>query len=36
VTRDDLASLTRECADVTGIPYVMDLDKDEVEKILKG
>ena len=36
VTRDDLASLTRECAEVTGIPYVMDLDKDEVEKILKG
>jgi glutamate synthase domain-containing protein 2 len=32
--RDDLASLTRECAEITGIPYVMDLDSDEVDKIL--
>jgi len=36
MSRDDLASLTKECADVTGIPYVMDLDKQEVEKILKS
>ncbi len=32
--RDDLVSLTEECTKVTGIPYVMDSDKEEVEKIL--
>ena len=36
MTRDDLGSLTRECSEVTGIPYVMDLDKEEVDKILKS
>jgi glutamate synthase domain-containing protein 2 len=36
MTRDDLTSLTRECSEVTGIPYVMDLDKQQVEEILKG
>ena len=34
LSRDDLASLTREAADISGIPYVMDVDKDEIEKIL--
>ena len=34
LSRDDLASLTKECAEITGIPYVMDLDQDEVDKIL--
>ncbi len=34
MTREDLGSLTRECSEVTGIPYVMDLDKEEVDKIL--
>lgn len=32
--RDDLAALTREAAEITGIPYVMELDQDEVDKIL--
>lgn len=36
ITRDDLASLTREAADVSGIPFVMDLDRDEAEQILSG
>jgi len=36
ITRDDIASLTREAADISGISYVLDVDKDEVEKILKG
>jgi glutamate synthase domain-containing protein 2 len=36
MSRDDLGALTRECSEVTGIPYVMDLDKDQVEEILKG
>jgi len=34
ITRDDIASLTKETADISGIPYVMDVDKAEVEKIL--
>jgi len=34
--RDDLLSLTRECADVTGIPYVMEADMDRAEDILLG
>jgi len=35
MTRDDLAALTREAADVSGIQYIMDVDKKEAEKILK-
>jgi len=34
LSRTDLIALTKEAADVTGIPYVMDSDKDEVERIL--
>ncbi len=34
ISRRDLMSLTRECADVTGIPYVMDLHRQEAEAIL--
>ncbi|NPV92401.1 MAG: FMN-binding glutamate synthase family protein [Firmicutes bacterium] len=34
ITRDDLVALTREGAEITGIPYIMDNDKEEVEKIL--
>jgi glutamate synthase domain-containing protein 2 len=36
ITRDDLAAITREAADVSGIPYVMDLDKEEADIILSG
>ena len=36
VQRSDLVSLTREAADVTGIPYVLDSDRNEVEDILSG
>ncbi|MBI2952713.1 MAG: FMN-binding glutamate synthase family protein [Chloroflexi bacterium] len=36
LTRDDLISLTRECADVTGIPYVMESDTLEIDRILNG
>ncbi|MBN2621612.1 FMN-binding glutamate synthase family protein [candidate division WOR-3 bacterium] len=36
ISRDDIASLTKDCADISGIPYVMDVDKDEVEKILNS
>lgn len=36
MTRDDLAALTHEAAEITGLPYTMDVDKNEVEKILNG
>jgi len=34
VNRDDLVALTREAADVSGIPYIMEADREEVERIL--
>lgn len=34
IHRDDLMCLTREAADVSGIPYVMDVDMKEAENIL--
>ena len=34
VDRNDLVALTEEAAKVSGIPYIMDSDADEVEKIL--
>jgi glutamate synthase domain-containing protein 2 len=34
ISRDDLACLTREAADVSGIQYVMDADREQVEEIL--
>ena len=34
MTRNDLCCLTKESADVTEIPYVMDLDEEAVDKLL--
>lgn len=34
VTRDDITALTREASEITGIPYVMDTDREEVDAIL--
>ncbi|MGQ9523670.1 MAG: FMN-binding glutamate synthase family protein [Armatimonadota bacterium] len=34
ITRDDIAALTREAAEISGIAHVMDLDAEEVEEIL--
>ncbi|HUV29472.1 MAG TPA: FMN-binding glutamate synthase family protein [Acidobacteriota bacterium] len=34
LTRDDIAALTSEAADISGIQYVMDVDKAEAEEIL--
>jgi glutamate synthase domain-containing protein 2 len=34
VDRNDIMALTREAADVSGIPYIMETDVEEVEKIL--
>lgn len=36
IERSDICSLTRQASDISGIPYVMDVDKDEVQKILLG
>ena len=36
ITRDDIAALTKEAADISGIPFITDVDKDEVQKILKA
>jgi glutamate synthase domain-containing protein 2 len=35
ISRDDIAALTREAEAVSGIPFVMDVDKEEVEEILR-
>jgi len=35
MTRDDLAALTPEAAQISDIQYVMEIDKDEVDDILK-
>ena len=34
ITRDDLVALTKEAAEITGIPYVMELDEAEADAIL--
>ena len=36
IARDDIAALTREAADTSGIQYISDVDRAEVEKILGG
>ena len=34
IARDDIAALTHEAASISGIPYVLDVDRTEVETIL--
>jgi glutamate synthase domain-containing protein 2 len=36
ITRDDIASLTKEASEISGIQYITDVDKEECEKILNG
>jgi glutamate synthase domain-containing protein 2 len=36
LSRDDLAALTREAAQVAGLPYTMDVDKSLIDEILEG
>jgi glutamate synthase domain-containing protein 2 len=36
ISRNDIAALTKESAEISGIPYVTDVDKEEVEKILNS
>jgi len=34
ITRDDIFALTREASDISGISYIMDADKEDIDKIL--
>jgi hypothetical protein len=34
LARDDIAALTPEASEISGIKYVMDLDKSKAEEIL--
>ncbi len=36
LTRDDIACITKEASEMTKITYIMDVDKEEVEKILES
>ena len=36
IARDDLAALTHEAADISGINFIMDVDRDEVDRMLAG
>jgi hypothetical protein len=36
MSRGDLAALTPEAAAVSGIPYILETDRMEVDGILKG
>ncbi|MBM7856154.1 glutamate synthase domain-containing protein 2 [Desulfohalotomaculum tongense] len=35
ITRDDIAALTKEASEISGIRYIMDVDAEEAEEILK-
>ena len=35
ISRDDIAALTRESAEISDIPYIMDCDMKEAEKLLE-
>lgn len=36
IERNDIAAITREAAEISGIPYVTELDREEAENILNG
>ena len=36
IDRKDLASLTEECAKITGIPYIMDAYREEAMAIINS
>jgi glutamate synthase domain-containing protein 2 len=36
ISRDDIAALTREAADMSGIQYITEVDRSEVERILQS
>jgi hypothetical protein len=36
VSRDDIAALTPDAARISGIQYIMEVDKEQAQKILAG
>ena len=36
ISRDDIVSLTKDAAEISGISYVMDVDKNEADTILNS
>ncbi len=36
ISRDDIAAITKEAAEISGIRYIMETDKEEAEKILES
>jgi len=36
ISRDDIAAITKDAAEISGIPWVMDVDETDVDKILDG
>lgn len=36
ISRDDIAALTRAASEISGIPFIMECDKEEAEKIIEG
>jgi glutamate synthase domain-containing protein 2 len=36
LTRDDIAALTQDAARISGVPHIIDIDRDEVDKILNS
>ena len=36
ITRDDIASLTKECTEISGIKFIRDVDEKEVDEILSA
>ena len=36
ISRDDIAALTHDAAAVSGIPYIMDVDKHQVQQLLEA
>jgi len=36
IDRNDIAALTQDAANISGIRFILDVDKEEVQQILKG
>ena len=36
ITRDDISALTHDASQISGVPYIMDVDKEEAWNIING
>ena len=36
ISRDDISALTRQANEISGIPYIMETDREEIERILES